>query len=83
MPQVSNLSVPETSTVEPLQFGLELFDLERTMERVLDLSRTAMSAMVGWTLVTDRDALRAGIIQLDRIEVVPSSTPLGPVPRPG
>lgn len=49
------------------------------MERVLDLSRTAMSALVGWTLVTDRDAMRAGIIQLDAIEVVPAETPLGPV----
>lgn len=52
------------------------------MERVLDLSRIAMSAMVGWNLVTDRDAMRAGIIRLDRIEVVPSTTPLGPVRVP-
>ncbi|MCC6554497.1 MAG: hypothetical protein IT372_16080 [Polyangiaceae bacterium] len=49
------------------------------MDRVLDLSRRAMSALVGWTLSSDADASKAGIIDLEAIDVVPASTPLGPV----
>lgn len=50
------------------------------MERVLDLSRLAMSKLVGWDLRSDADAFKAGIIHLDSIEAVPASTSLG-VPR--
>lgn len=38
------------------------------MDRVLDLSRAAMSALAGWELKTDEDAKKAGVIDLDKIE---------------
>jgi peptidoglycan lytic transglycosylase len=50
-----------------------------SMKRVLDLSRISMSYLVGKELKTEKDALAAGVIDLDSIEVVPDSTRLGPV----
>jgi len=50
---------------------------DKSAERVLDLSRAAMSALVGWDLKSDRDAFKAGLITLDKIEVVSASTLTG------
>ena len=47
--------------------------------RALDLSRKAASALTGQSINNDQDAKRVGLIRLDKIQVVPANTPLGPV----
>lgn len=47
--------------------------------RTLDLSRKAASALTGQPINNDQDAKRVGLIRLDKIQVVPANTPLGPV----
>ena len=45
--------------------------------RVLDLSRSAMAVLLGVSSGSVTDS-SAGVINIERIEVVPSGTPLGP-----
>jgi rare lipoprotein A len=47
--------------------------------RTLDLSRAAAGALTGGQINNDKDARRVGLIHLDKIEIVPKETPLGPV----
>ncbi len=54
-------------------------DRDPQSTRVLDLSHAAASALTGQDINDDENAKNAGLIKLDRIEVVPADTPLGPV----
>ena len=54
-------------------------DSDPKSTRALDLSHAAASALTGQDINDDEDAKNAGLIKLDRIEVVPADTPLGPV----
>jgi len=54
-------------------------DRDPQSTRALDLSHAAASALTGQDINDDEDAKNAGLIKLDRIEVVPADTPLGPV----
>lgn len=56
-------------------------DRDPNSTRALDLSRVAASALTGQDIKNDHDANQMGLIQLDNIQTVPLSTPVGPVPN--
>ncbi len=52
--------------------------INRDLGRVLDLSRIAMAALQGKSALSISDR-NASVIHLQKIEIVPATTPLGPV----